>query len=220
MLEWTVVASARSSDGSEFVLARHDDDWVVRVGERLLMSDRMHDSEIALAEHSLSRVDEPRAVLVGGLGLGYTLRAVLDGVGPRTVVTVVELVPEIVEWNRKYLAARHEYPLDDPRCRVVVGDVFDTIQRSRRAFDVILLDVDNGPRALAQARNQRLYGSSGVRSCYEALAPGGVLTVWSAGPNGRFAKKLQELGFQVEVLRVSARTGSHAKHVLFIGTRP
>ena len=218
MLSWTTVETARTADGSEFVLARHGDDWVVRVDQRILMSNRMHDSEEALAERALDRADEPRAVLVGGLGLGYTLRAVLDLVAQEAEVTVAELVPELVEWNRKYLGAYSEHPLEDPRCNVVVGDVYDLIKRSRATFDVILLDVDNGPQALAQAKNQRLYGEAGVRACHAALRPGGVLAVWSAGPSARYVRKLESLDFEVDVERVAARAGSRGRHVLFLAT--
>lgn len=219
MLEAEIIDRARVAD-DEFVLVRHDGDWVVRVNSRLLMSSRMHDSEIALAEHALERVDEPRAVLVGGLGLGFTLRAVLDRVASDAVVTVAELVPELVGWNRNQLAELNDRPLDDPRCEVVLGDVFETIKQSRGSFDVILLDVDNGPIALSNAKNQRLYSEQGVRCCYRALRPGGMLAVWSSGPNARFERRLASAGFHVDVLRVSVRTGSRAKHVLFLGGRP
>jgi spermidine synthase len=219
MLQWATVKTARTADGSEFVLARHGDDWVVRVDQRILMSNRMHDSEEALAERALARVHDPRAVAVGGLGLGYTLRAVLDIVSEEAEVTVAELVPELVEWNRTCLGAQARHPLEDPRCRVVVGDVFDLLKRSRDTFDVILLDVDNGPQALAQAKNQRLYGEGGVRACHAALRPDGVLAVWSAGPSARYVRKLETLGFDVDVERVAARVGSRGHHVLFLATR-
>jgi spermidine synthase len=220
MLQWETVERARIADGSEFVLARHGDDWVIRVDTRVLMSNRMHDSEEVLAERGIERADDPQSVLVGGLGLGDTLRAVLDLVGEDATVTVAELVPELVEWNRKYLGPLNDCPLDDPRSRVVVGDVFDTLKRTPRSYDVILLDVDNGPVALSQAKNQRLYADVGVRVCRAALRPGGVLVVWSAGPNARYEKRLASFGFNVEVLRVAARTGSRARHVLFVGTLP
>lgn len=219
MLEAHTIATARVADGSEFVLVRQDQEWVVRVGGRVLMSSRMHDSEEALAEHALERADDPGSVLVGGLGLGFTLRAVLDRVAADAVVTVAELVPELVDWNRAHLTELHDHALDDPRCEVVVGDVFETIKRSSGAFDVILLDVDNGPVALSQAENQRLYSEHGVRACYAALAPYGVLAVWSAGPSPPFERRLLSAGFEVEVLRVAARKGSRARHVLFLATR-
>src|ERR1700677_1425691 len=130
MLDWDTVERTRIADGTEFVLGRYGDDWVIRVGPRVLMSNRMHDSEEALAEVALARVESPRSVLVGGLGLGYTLRAVLDAVSKETEVTVLELMPELVDWNRRYLGVLAGHPLEDPRCRIVVGDVYDTLRRS------------------------------------------------------------------------------------------
>lgn len=218
MLPWVTLERARVG-ASEFVLDQHGTDWVVRVDRRVLMSNRVHDSEIALAEEAIERAQSLRHVLVGGLGLGYTLHAVLENVPPTSKVTVAELVPELVEWNRKHLGVLNEHPLDDSRCHVVVGDVCDLLKRSRRTFDVILLDVDNGPEALAQASNQRLYGEGGVRACYDALTPGGVLGVWSAEPNPKYEKKLRAMHFEVEVLRVPARVGARAKHILFLATR-
>lgn len=220
MLESKTIDSARIAGGSEFALARHDDEWIVRVDGRTLMSSRLHDSEEALAELALERSEQPDRVLVGGLGLGFTLRAVLDRVEPDARVTVAELVPQLVSWNRTHLAELHDHALDDPRCEVVVGDVLETIRQSSRAFDVILLDVDNGPVALSSAGNQRLYNDAGVRSCFQALAPGGVLAVWSAGVNPRFEKRMASAGFIVDVLKVPARRGSGARHVIFMGERP
>jgi len=219
MLENEVIDAVTLGDGTEFVLARRDDEWVVRAGGMLLMSSRVHDSEEELAALALARVAQPRAVLVGGLGLGYTLRAVLDRTAQQARVTVAELVPAVVEWNRTHVRALAGNPLSDPRTQVVVEDVFDAIARAERAFDVILLDVDNGPVGLSQARNQRLYGYRGVRSCLAALRPGGVLAVWSAGPNARFERRLTEAGFKVEVLRPLARKGSRGRHVVFLAER-
>jgi predicted O-methyltransferase YrrM len=216
LLESETVDSACLGDGTEFSLVRSGNDWSVRVGTRLLMSSRMHGSEEALAEQALARANNPRAILVGGLGLGFTLRAVLRCVHQDAKVTVGELLPELVEWNRSHVGALADHPLADSRVEVVVGDVFDTIQRSAAAFDVILLDVDNGPIALTQARNQRLYGDRGVHACHTALRSGGVLALWSTGPNARFERKLIRAGFAVEVIRVSAREGSRARHVLFL----
>jgi spermidine synthase len=218
MLESEIIDRARVAD-DEFVLARHDGDWVVRVNSRILMSSRMHDSEEALAEQAIERFPNPGTVLVGGLGLGFTLRAVLDRVGKDAVVTVAELVPELVGWNRTQLAELNDSPLDDPRCEVEVGDVFEKIKSSRSTFDVILLDVDNGPIALSNAKNQRIYSEQGVRACYRALRPAGVLAVWSSGPNARFERRLTNAGFDVEVMKVPARTGSRARHVLFLALR-
>lgn len=219
MLKWATYATARVGN-NEFVLARHGDDWVVRVDQRVLMSNRVHQSEISIAEHAIERCDDPQRVLVGGLGLGYTLRATLDLLPADAHVTVAELVPELVEWNRTLLHHLNDHAVDDPRCEVVVGDVYEVISRRKRSFDVIMLDVDNGPQALSQAKNQRLYGNAGTRACWEALTPGGVLGVWSGGPNAKYAARLARFGFDPEVLRVAARTGGRASHVLFLGTKP
>ena len=136
MIDTETIDTAHVGD-SEFVLARHDAEWIVRVDGRTLMSSRMHDSEEALAEQAIERSDDPQAVLVGGLGLGFTLRAVLDRVSDDARVTVAELVPALVGWNRVHLGALDDHPLDDPRVEVVVGDVFDAIKGSPRTFDVI-----------------------------------------------------------------------------------
>lgn len=219
MLKWETVETARVGK-SEFVLARHEDDWVVRVDQRVLMSNRAHQSEISLAEDGISRADDPQHVLIGGLGLGYTLRAALDILPDSALVTVVELVGELVDWNRRLIGHLNDNPCDDARCEIIVGDAFDVISRAKREFDVILLDVDNGPQALSQAKNQRLYGDGGTRACWNALTPGGVLAVWSNGPNAKYAARLERFGFEPEVLRVPIRTGSRGTHVLFIGTKP
>ncbi len=220
MLPSETVERARLCDGTEVVLTRRGDDWSVRVGAMLLMSSAMHDSEEALAEQALARVENPRAVLVGGLGLGFTLRAVLRCVPPDAKVTVGELLPALVDWNRSHVGALAGHPLADSRVEVAVGDVFDTLKHSPATFDVILLDVDNGPVALTQARNQRLYGEHGVRVCQAALRAGGVLAIWSKGPNARFERRLTRAGFAVEVVRVPARKSSRAFHVLFLAKSP
>ena len=216
ILDWDVVARARVGHGGEFVLGRFADDWVIRVGERILMSNRVHNSEEVMAERAFERFPDPATVLVGGLGLGYTLRAVLDLAGEEAQITVAELVPELVGWNREYLGHLNDFPIDDPRCNVVVGDVFETLKRSPGAFDIILLDVDNGPQALAEAKNQRLYGDVGVKICRAALRPGGILAVWSCGPSPRYVRKLESHGFEVEVLRVASRVGGRIHHVIFL----
>ncbi len=219
MIEALTIDSAWVPNGCEFELVRQDEAWIVRVAGRVLMSSRMHDSEEALAEHAIERVRDPHAILVGGLGLGFTLRAVLDRVEEDAKVTVAELVPALVEWNRTHLAELHDSALDDPRCNVVVGDVFQTIKSNPNTFDVILLDVDNGPIALSHAQNQRIYSEYGVRTCHAALRPEGVLAVWSAGPSPKFEKRLANAGFDVEVRSVHARKGSRARHVIFLATR-
>ncbi len=220
MLTSFTIDTAYLRDGTEFSLVRRGDEWSVRVGSMMLMSSRSHTSEEALAEHALRRVDDPTVVLVGGLGLGFTLRAVLDRVSARAKVVVCELVPAIVEWNRQHVGMLADHPLADPRNEVVVGDVFDHIRRSPDTYDVILLDVDNGPRALSNASNQQLYSDRGIHTCLRALRPGGILAVWSANPHARFERTLAKAGFEVEVLRVAALAGSRKRHVLFLGRAP
>ena len=219
MLEWTNIAAAQTPAGNEFVLAQRGDDWAIRVDGRMLMSSRLHHSETELAERPLALADEARSVLVGGLGLGFTLRAVLDRMTDDSEITVAELVPEIVEWNRTYLSELNGHALSDARCTVVVGDVYDTLKRSPGKFDVLLLDVDNGPQSLTQAKNQRLYVDSGRRACHRALTPGGVLAVWAVGKNAKYRRNLESLGFTVEEQRVAAREGSRASHVIFLAQR-
>lgn len=192
---------------------------MVQVDRRVLMVNRTFQSEISLAEEAISRVETPRHVLIGGLGFGYTLRAALDALPQTARVSLVELVPELVEWNRRHLGHLNDSACDDPRCEVIVGDAFEQIVRAKAAFDVILLDVDNGPEAISQAKNKRLYNDSGVRACWEALTPGGVLCVWSAGPNESYAKRMKRQGFTTEVLRVPVRKGARATHVLFLGRK-
>ncbi|HEX7665007.1 MAG TPA: hypothetical protein VF407_10865 [Polyangiaceae bacterium] len=217
MQAWETIDHARVGT-SDFVLARRGDEWVVRVNQHVLMSSRLQDSEIALAEEGLARVPNAEHVLIGGLGLGYTLRAALDR-APAARVTVVELVADLVKWNRTHLAPLTKGASSDPRSEIVVADVLDVVTKSKSAFDVILLDVDNGPEAISQNENRRLYSERGTHACFDALKPKGVLVVWSAGPSAPYVSRLKKAGFVTETLSVPARKGSKAKHVLFVGTK-
>jgi spermidine synthase len=185
------------------------------------MSSRLHGSEEALATRALARVARPRTVLLGGLGLGFTLRAALDRLPQDARAILVEVVPAIVEWNRGPLAELAGRPLDDPRVRVQVSDVRARIAEARGAFDAILLDVDNGPSALVQAANDALYGDTGVRACREALRVGGVLAVWSAGPDEEYRARLERAGFAVEEESVPARGagGGGPRHVIIVAKK-
>lgn len=216
MIPWEVLATS-AIGGKTFVLSRRGDDLMVRVDGQVLMTSRMQASEIALAEQGLAAHLGPRAILVGGLGLGYTLRAVLDHAAPDATVTVAELVPELVEAHRTVLAERTGHALADPRVTVHVGDVREALRPG--AWDVVLLDVDNDPEALAQTSNDRLYGDAGIRRCHAALKPGGVLVVWSAGPSEPYVRRLAKNGFAAEAVRVPARPGGKANHVLFVAKR-
>jgi spermidine synthase len=218
---WEVVDRAVAPDGTELVLARRGDEWVVRARGHVLMSSRAHGSEDALAALALERVERPRAVLVGGLGLGFTLRAALDRLPPEARAVVAELVPALAAWNRGPLAALAGRPLDDPRVRLQLGDVRARIAEARGVYDAILLDVDNGPAALAHAGNRGLYADAGVRACRDALRAGGVLAVWSAGPDEAFRARLERSGLEVEQASVPARGpgGGGTRHVVFLARR-
>ena len=221
MKPWEIVDRARAPDGAELVLARRGDEWVVRVAGRTLMSSRVHGSEEALAAIALRRTASPRTALVGGLGLGFTVRAALDRLPLDARLIVVELVPALVAWNRGPLADLAGRPLEDPRVRLQQGDVGERIAEAKGAYDAILLDVDNGPSALAHAANAELYGDRGIRACAGALRAGGVLAVWSAGPDERFRERLARAGLEPAEETVTARGGpGGVRHVVILGTKP
>ena len=221
MIAWETIDRARAPDGVELVLARRGDEWVVRAAGRVLMSSRAHASEEALASLGLAAVAGAREVLVGGLGLGFTLRAVLDLLPATARVTVAELVPAVVAWNRGPLAALAGRPLEDPRVRVEEVDVGDVLARDREAWDAVLLDVDNGPSAVAHAANDRLYGREGARALRAALRPGGAVAVWSAGQDSAFLGRLADAGLVPEEHAPRARGGGRgARHVVVVARRP
>jgi len=221
MQPWEIVERARAPGGDELQLARRGQEWVVRVGGRVLMSSRMHGSEEALAALGLRGLgrDRARTVLVGGLGLGYTVRAALDRLGPEARVIVAELLAELGAWNRVHVGDLAGRPLDDPRVRLQIGDVFGRIAEAKGAFDAILLDVDNGASPIAHPANRKLYGAKGVRACAEALRPGGVLAVWSAGPDEPYVERLTRAGLTARAEVVPARAGGGVKHVIFVARK-
>jgi spermidine synthase len=218
MHPWQTIASARTPDGTELVLACRGAEFVVRAAGHVLMSSRQHGSEEAMAEAVrvlLSRRLAPR-ILVGGLGLGYTLRASLNVAPPDAEVVVAELVPALVGWNRGPLAPLAGHPLDDARVRVALGDVTDLVARSSGAFDAVLLDVDNGPTALVSEGNDRLYGRRGLARLFDALRPGGAAVVWSAGPDASFERRAADVGFRVLLERPRAHGARGVRHALFV----
>ncbi len=220
MTPWKVVERAPVPEGGELQLARRGDEWVVRIGGRTLMSSRAHESEDLLARWAIERVAEPRDILIGGLGLGFTLRATLEQVPATARVIVIELSKALVEWNHAHVADLAGRPLDDPRVRLVEDDVVRRIEAASKAYDAILLDVDNGPSALTRGGNAKLYGSKGVKACFRALKAGGVLAVWSAGPDENYQRQLDRAKFEVEVKRVNARgPAGGAVHTLFLAKK-
>lgn len=186
-----------------------------------LMSSALHDSEDALAELALKRLKDPlnARVLIGGLGMGFTLAAALRHTGPGAEVVVAELVPEVVKWNEGPLGDRAGNPMRDPRAKVRVIDVLEIIRSEKEGYDTILLDTDNGPVGLTQATNNRLYSHRGLRSAYDALRPNGILAVWSTDPDAPFTKRLGMAGFKVEELKVHARGNKGTKHHLWFAKR-
>jgi spermidine synthase len=217
---WEIVERALAPDGAEIVLARRDGEWVVRAAGRVLMSSRQHGSEDGLAALALKRAARRRTVLIGGLGLGFTVRAALDRVPTGARVVVAELSTPLVAWNRTHLAALAGRPLDDPRVRVQAGDVLDRLREAPATYDAILLDVDNGPSAVAHAANGRLYDEEGIGACRTALREGGVLAVWSAGADARFLARLGRAGLDAEAVIVPGRgAAGGVRHVVFLARR-
>ena len=220
MIPWELLGRTTTPGGDEMTLMRQSGEYVILAGGKPLMSSRMHGSEEALADvacrHARS-LDEP-CVLVGGLGMGFTLRATLDVLPGAATVVVAELVEGVVEWNRGPLAALASRPLADPRTRVEVGDVAELLRASRRRFDAVLLDVDNGPDAFTTSGNSWLYGDAGLAAIRSALLTTGTLAVWSAREDRRFEQRLRYAGFAVEIVRVRARLNKGGpRHVIFLG---
>lgn len=222
MKPWILLGESHTPDGTRLTLMLRDREHVIFADGKLLMSSRMHGSEEALATLACAHVTTAAAprVLVGGLGLGFTLRATLDVLPPRATVVVAELVPAVVEWNRGPLGPLANLPLEDPRVDVVVGDVAGVITRHPSGFDAILLDVDNGPDAFTSSLNAGLYANDGVVQAHAALTPHGVLAVWSAWEDRKFEQRLRWAGFTVTMHRVRARLKQGGpRHTIFLGTR-
>ena len=201
-------------------LTRQGSEYVILASGKPLMSSRMHGSEEALAAFGCGdarQLAEP-CVLVGGLGMGFTLRATLDLLPPTAIVVVAELVPAVVEWNRGPLGPLAGHPLKDERVRMEIGDVAAIIRASARRFDAMLLDVDNGPAAFTATQNTRLYDDGGLAAARGALKPGGILAVWSAWDDRRFEQRLKYGGFTVQVERVRGRLKKGGpRHTIFLG---
>jgi spermidine synthase len=195
-----------------WTLRQRGEEFLVQVDGHVLMNSRRHGSEEGLARIGCARIVTPApSVLVGGLGFGFTLRAALDGLGPSASVVVSELSEAVVQWNREAVAALAGRPVEDPRVKVETGEIQRLFRRSRARFDVILLDVDNGPFGLMTG-NESLYGLVGLSTMRAALRPGGRLAIWSAGPQGGFLTQLREAGF-----RPSVEKPGDGKHLIFIG---
>ncbi len=206
-----LLAETRLPDGGVLALHEHDGSYCVRLGGHELMHSRAATSELALGEVGTARLvrGRPARVLIGGLGLGFTLRSVLAQTGPGVAVDVAELLPEIVGWNREHLAQLNGALLAERRVSVLVGDVFEVVRRAQPgSYAAILLDIDNGPTAMVQSANARLYDARGLALLAQALAPGGRLVVWSAAPDRAFERRLAQAGYRVEAVPVRVHAGA------------
>jgi len=215
------LATAQVPGGEELRLYRRGDEFIVALGGNQLMSTRVSASEIALADMTIERLGNDRAhLLIGGYGMGFTLRAALAKLGPEARVTVAELVPQIIEWARGPMAAVTQGCLNDPRVDVRVEDVAAVIADAGGAYDAILLDVDNGPDGLTREANDGLYSTAGLSAARRALRPGGILAIWSAAPDPAFTRRLKNAAFDVDEIAVRARAnGKGARHVIWFAQR-
>jgi len=217
------LATARTPDGGEMELYRHDRDFSIKINGLDLMNSRQHESELELARLGCAHLTRSKApgILIGGLGLGYTLRQVLDMLSPHSKVVVSELMSAVVEWNRKFLGEINGRLLEDKRVEIKMGDLVTHISRSNNRFDAILLDVDNGPSAFTSLNNCGLYDNAGVAAAYQALKRGGTLAVWSAWDDRKFEQRLRFHGFNAQSDRVRARREKGgSKHTIFVGLKP
>ncbi|MGF9692720.1 hypothetical protein AAIH46_07880 [Rhizobium sp. 0TCS1.26] len=224
MLPWIQLDTVRvPGDKSELRLKQRGQEFSIMLGANELMNSRLSGSEEALAVLAQERIrDRPKpVVLIGGLGMGFTLRAALAVLPADAKVVVAELVPAVVEWARGPMAEVFGGCLDDPRVSIHVGDVGELIRSSGAGFDAILLDVDNGPDGLTRTSNDSLYDHQGLRASHEALRKGGVLAVWSSGPDAKFTRRLKDSGFHAEAVKARASTKrSGARHVIWLAVKP
>jgi spermidine synthase len=215
MIPWELLDTAPMPGGNdELKLFRRGEDFTIRLQGLDLMTSRVHGSEETLATMVCERVGE-RAnvkVLVGGLGMGFTLAAALQQLKSDAIVEVAELVPAVVEWNQGLLGHLAGHPLDDPRTKVRQMDFAALLKSSNSAYDGIMNDVDNGPDGLLRPSNRWLYSPRGLAATYRALRPGGVLTVWSVGPDVTFTKRLTAAGFEARARRIRDRGGLKGRH--------
>lgn len=222
-MSWELIDRVETPGGSDVTLNRHGADLIILANGKSLMSSRAHGSEEALATIGCVRAKalaEP-VVLIGGLGMGFTLRATLDLLPPGATIFVAELLGAVVRWNTPPdgpLSHLAKFPLADPRVTIVEGDALATLRANVGRYDAVLMDVDNGPSAFSQEGNAALYDNGGVALMRRALAPHGVLAVWSAQEDRRYEHRLRHAGFRVRTERVRARLkGGGSRHVIFVG---
>lgn len=226
MNPWKLLDRAQMPGSEEELrLYQRDTEFSIKAGNYELMNSRIHGSEDALANLACQKITKhARArVLIGGLGMGYTVRSALDGLGTKAQVVVAELVPAVVKWNREFLADLAGNPLEDGRVRLYEADVVQMIKTAKGDFNAILLDVDNGPQELTRRDNGWLYSLEGLKTTYAALRSEGVLAIWSSGPAPAFAQRLCQAGFEPNQIRMRARGEGMRKggghHIIWIAMR-
>lgn len=225
MVPWVELGKAPiPNNGGELKFSQRGEEFSIRLsgirGE--LMNSRVYNSEKELSRLGCAHVKSSKQahVLVGGLGMGYTLAAALDMLNSNAQVTVAELIPEVVTWNRGPLGDCAGNPLKDPRTNVHIGDVKTLLLSHQPTFDAILLDIDNGPEGLTQSDNNWIYSLAGLQDINKMLRPKGVLAIWSAGPDQLFTVRLKKAGFEVNTQVVRARPGKGSKHTIFLAKKP
>ncbi|ESW93767.1 MULTISPECIES: spermidine synthase [unclassified Mesorhizobium] len=223
MIPWVQLGSAKTPDGGqELRLKQRGSEFSIMLGTNELMNSRLSGSEEALAKLSCEKIGgraQPK-ILIGGLGMGFTLRAALAQMGADAGITVAELVPAVIAWARGPMEAVFAGCLDDPRVTVREADAGHIIRSDKAAWDAILLDVDNGPEGIVYKGNDALYGAAGLGAARAALRPGGVLAVWSQGPDAGFTLRLKQAGFVVDEVKTRANGKRGARHVIWIATKP
>lgn len=218
------IASTRTPDGEELALFRHDADYSIKVNRQELMTSRVHESELELARLGCARLRErpDPTVLIGGLGMGYTLREALDQLKPGASVVVGELMPVVVEWNTAYFGELNGHPLRDRRVTLKLGDVTAIIRGAEHAFDAILLDIDNGPEAFTSESNDRLYSREGLQMCMRALTAKGCLSIWSVSADPAFERRLRQAQLFFKRVAVPAYKGARtlSRHIWVVSRDP
>jgi len=223
MRHWTQLgeASVPGSDKSIYLFQGKDDFFIKLSGGLELMNTRKHGSEDALGALPCQNLENPESacVLIGGLGMGFTLAAVLDAVGPGAQVTVAELIPEVVGWNHGPLGECSGRPLDDSRTQVHIGDVADLLREKQAFYDVIALDIDNGPEGLTKSNNSWIYSEQGISATVDALKPVGIVSYWSAEADQKFNGRLKRCGLKIEEVSVYAHGNKGARHTIWLATK-
>lgn len=224
MIPWTHLDTALiPNNGGELKFSQRGSEFSIRLsgvrGE--LMNSRVYNSEKVLSQLGCAHIShtDGAQVLVGGLGMGYTLAAALKSVNATSTVTVAELIPEVVEWNKGALGECAGYPLNDPRTQIHIGDVRELLGVKQAIYDAILLDVDNGPEGLTHSDNNWIYSLDGLKAIFTTLRVNGVLAIWSAGPDYLFTVRLKNAGFSVDTRTVRARPGKGSKHTIFLAKK-